>query len=193
MVSRVSVHSEGFDNENRSILVTDYHTEYSLPEMKKVSIRQMWDGFDFCGKLEDIEDDLKDTPDNLCFKLFKKRFVDEQPESDYPEPVFENYSDDDILTEANGMTIWRLTFWTGRDHHDLVKEYLRELRHCVREAVETASGDDTYFDYMPGFVDMFRQICEAFKEYDLYNTFVEGIIKNDPDLELYCDKIGKKD
>lgn len=73
-----------------------------------------------------------------------------------------------------------------------LKEYIDIFQIAAEHAAFTAGGDDDFFDYMPGFVDIFAQLCQVTKQEKRYNKFIANLIKNNPheiDYEFYRETI----
>lgn len=56
------------------------------------------------------------------------------------------------------------------------------LRHLVIQAINNTSGDDDYYDYVPSYVDMYRQACQIFHLSNEYNSFAAEVQKEYPDF-----------
>lgn len=73
-----------------------------------------------------------------------------------------------------------------------LKEYIDSFELAASIAANNAGGDDSFFDYMPGFVDIFAQLCEVTKQEKRYAKFIENLHKTNPheiDYEFYRNTI----
>lgn len=189
MKSVVKHSNIGSSNEYRSLYIQDYHGEYPIPTMNNVHVRDVWDGFDaqeiiaaalFDGERKYDNEELN----KLVEKAFRKIVFD--PDRYEGEPYMindENDISDEVFGHIRCITIW------GNNQEETLNKYLDLYESEVRQAIENASGDDSFFDYMPNFVDTFRQICELFGYKDRYNKMIQEYLLNDSDYEFYVEKI----
>lgn len=85
-------------------------------------------------------------------------------------------------------TIIRLEF----KHEDELETYINLFELVAANIAFSAGGDDDFFDYMPGFIDIFAQLCEVTKQEKRYAKFIKDLIKNNPhdtDYEFYRNTI----
>lgn len=84
-------------------------------------------------------------------------------------------------------TFYELVFWNNTESELLraIESFLDTLRSKALDMVASASGDDDYFDYVPGFVDTYRQACLYFGCEANYLEFVENLDEEFVDNALY--------
>lgn len=95
----------------------------------------------------------------------------------------------------NYADLFRVTFW-GDSNEEIMQRVIHFEKllgnECLRAVEGDAHGDDSFFDYVPSYVDMYRQFCTYFGAYEEYSIFVASIKATDPDFfeeALYCNEI----
>jgi hypothetical protein len=157
---------------HRDYYLIDVHSLYPLPEGNSVSIRDEWNGNDYEELFEQAG--IEDVKGKLI-KAFNKRF----------EGIMKWGQGGEFY---EGIDVIRLTLW---DPLEPFSKGMSEVEYCdifeeeVRKAVEDAGGDDDYYDYMPSFVDLFRQFCELAGLKDRYNKLAEWIEETQEDYNYY--------
>lgn len=172
-------------DEITSFLIVDYHQEYPIPEMLRVSVRKVWDGGDAQDIIKIIKEkhpELISTKEELLVEAFIGNLGIPNKVNDYFEDLDE--VKDDASSIVHSITIWEPS-------KELIEDYLDLYEVRAWGAIIGAGGDDDFFDYMPNFVDTFRQVCEYLGDKERYNKMIKKArsIETDPQFEFYVEEI----
>lgn len=169
----------GTSNECITLLISEIHGEYPMPPLPGITIRKEWGGFIAENLINHFLHPKKATPEEMLatFNRVIKHAV-------RMESIIAYDPNDETMVESSILSI---TFWKtqGKTIEQNINEYMALLKAAVFEAMNTASGDDTYYDYMPSFVDQYRQLCEFFGHHHIteYNNMVSAWIANEESNE----------
>ena len=164
--------NQGCGQGHTDYYLIDVHSAYPLPEGESISIRDVWNGYDYEELFEQAG--IKDVEEKLI-KAFNERF----------KGIMEWNDEDGYF---NGCDVIRLTLWDKLGEFSkgcTAEEYCDLFEAEVRKAIEEASGDDDYYDYMPSFVDVFRQFCQLAGFEERYNKLAEWIEETQEDYNYY--------
>lgn len=169
-----------------AILVYYFHYgEYNFPEIEGIRETQIYSGFDVDDILSKLQP--KRTKKNytqldvelsyMRYKVFRGIIKDYQTGYYRANLAFKPNPE-----EYSNASIIMLEF----PNEAQLKIYLTKLEDDVAEAITSASGDDAFFDYMPGFVDIFAQLCELLGEKKRYNNFIKSFIDHQTEDDSDC-------
>jgi hypothetical protein len=156
------------------ILLLDWNGEYRIPtNFPNIQVKEVWDGYNVSDILDAA---IKDTELNhieLIEKAFNKLICDPNM---IPRLEFEKEDKDKLA--AGYCYVFKVTIrkHTGLEIHDWIDQWLEQLDLIIKDA----GGDDDICDYVPSFIDLFRQVCEALSLPHKYNDFVDKLFKEDP-------------
>lgn len=184
---------EGHMNMHLSVLIQEVHGEYSMPEMPGVTVRHVWHGSDVEDYIESLKDHLNISTEEALVKAFDANIKAHSSEANGAGVAYD--TEDDYLHHSN--ILW-ITFWAGYTREaleQLIQSYMQTLEGLVEKAMEESSGDDDYFDYMPSYVDQYRQLCEYFGDpfIDNYNEMIAAFLAKpeNEDNNIYVEQITK--
>lgn len=171
--------NKGSMNEHLSVLVGLGVSETPLPSMPRVTFQQVFSQDDTETILEYALDKSGDDLKPYVDKVLKRTLAT------YTNEANESQLAIDPTDETETYEIGRLIFWAGtnEDTEYTIKRYMDKLHDAVLHEMETSSGDDDFYDYMPAFVDIYRQLCEYFQgPYPaIYNKLIADTFDSDPD------------
>jgi len=150
-----------------TLTVEDCFGQYPLPIMEGVTIREIWDGDRTEEILESynkiIYNKMKDTR-----KILKKIMMNILGDGLYrsPIPIDGIRSPHSFIIEIHGDAVSLKQWVKVIVSLDLIKESL------------DVSGDDSYYDYFPNYVRMFRSICKELNLPKIYKSTMKIILSN---------------
>ena len=103
----------------------------------------------------------------------------------YKKPNHHVYLEEFVTTTDWVGDFYAITFWveTKEDLLKALTAFLDKLQGMVENAIEEESGgDDSFFDYVPSYVDTFRQACQYLGEHKRYNDFTKWVKKIDKEF-----------
>lgn len=168
-----------------SFILGDPVGEYNYPEIKATGcqspeVRVIWDSTQMGDSLKaigitDPAEEQEKLLQTLKYQIAKYTndvnnglMVDEDPDTSYDRYI--------------QVTIWFDFYSTPEQAQKAFLGYLDMLSQICLEQIINAGGDDDFFDYVPCFVDFYRQICEIMHLPEHYNQFVSQIPRDDPDF-----------
>ena len=150
------------------LAVEDMHGEYSLPEMEGIEIREVWDGnaaSDIITEYLKVSGLVPGVPSgSINEELLRRTMHKILGDGPWrcPQPIDGVDSPTDTIIQIDGKAE-ALTEWAVLVSEDLIKESA------------DVGGDDSYYDYFPGYVYMFRSICKELVLQELYDDTVAQI------------------
>ena len=175
------------------IYVVDIHREHSIPTMKDVvSIQQIWDNY----RVDDVFEDAgfdEEKRKELIKIVFEKRAAAALVEGRLAFDL-----EEERLETAMENNVWEIRFYRINDQsdtefHAMIQDWLDKFEIVVTKAITEAGGDDDFFDYMPNFVDIFRQACELLGCSEQYNACIKPFLGVESEggcvYEFYVDSI----
>jgi len=189
---------ESLNKSPRSImfLVMEAVGEYPVFQGPASNIREMYSGFQLEEYLEHLEPSMKGkTPMEIdeMKKSILSSMVKEWRDPDNVNKYNVCVRDIDMEEHADYYSI---TLWADESEsitlEQAIANYLEDYEEDLKSEWLKAGGDDTWYDYMPSYTDVYRQICEAVQEYDRYNAFVAWYTQNldGSEFSLYVASLG---
>ena len=181
------------DEDCATIMLHDCLGEYDLEtlpgkwDLFGVKVKEIANAFEIGEVLEDagiIKTGDYEKERKYIRKVFQKRM--EYPKEHSNALVC---GQEEIL--ENPGTLYMVEFYSKWDIDYVIADFADALEVYCRGIVETAGGDDDYYDYVPGFVDMFRQFCEMFKLDERYNRFVKKLDSDWVEEAIYVNELYK--
>lgn len=147
----LKIESHGYSNEHITILVEHLHYgEYQLPELAGITSRHAFSGFACSEYIQDAFPEItNEENDKLVEKVYNKRI--KEHEGKYGQIC--KFDTEDGQTDLLTITLWTY------DKSQLIKS-LGEIYNSAINAFNNSSGDDDYYDYMPGYLTCVAQIME---------------------------------
>lgn len=161
----IHISSTNSTNQNCSVIIDTGCNEYTLPEFPGTTVREIFNS-------SNVEDILK-----YAFPKYKTKTIDKLKARVLKETLADycqkdtNGATPPLALDNDSPNLYWITFW-GVDLESCIISYLDNLENEVANAIDTASGDDSYYDYMRSFLDCYRQICELFGLKTRYNKFI---------------------
>lgn len=154
------VENVGYVNECTTLFVEHlHHGEYVLPQCNPVTQRIAWDGFEIMEAFEDYleainvkteNNEFNDTIQTLMRLTFDNR----------AKKIKEKYGQELTLQCDHDYTstILHITLWLYGDRKKEVLKWLQEIYDSACYAYLNSSGDDDFYDYMPGYLQCVAEI-----------------------------------
>jgi len=156
------------DNSYCYLAVEDVFSEYQLPKMEGVDIRERWDGHraeEIIVEYLKVSGLVPNMPPNQVNQELLRRTM-ERVLGDgawcCPRPIEGIDDPSSTIIQISGK-LNVLKDYAGCVSQDLIKE------------AEIVGGDDSYYDYFPGYAQMFRSICLDLGMQELYEQTIETI------------------
>ena len=152
------------------LAVEDMHGEYPLPTMEGIKIREIWNGNDandiLAEYIQIMGKDGKVMPEPVVSEEILEQVMQAMlgyGEWRSPRPIDGIDCPTDTIIQIDGK-VERMREWAVVVAYDLIKESA------------AVGGDDTYYDYFPGYVYMFRSICKELELKELYDQTIDKIL-----------------
>jgi len=154
-----------------ALAVADMHGEYPLPKMEGIEICERWDGSEAGDIIAEYLRIIEGSQESLNKFYITDGILEQVMQATLgygawrcPRPIDGIDSPRDRIIEIRGDEN-RLKDYAGLVAQDLIKES------------EDVGGDDTYYDYFPGYVRMFLSICLDLGMKALYEQTIDTIEK----------------
>jgi hypothetical protein len=128
-------------------LTLNHFGEYELPKYSGLRIKQEFDSYeayDIIAQSGLVENQNSEI-DKVVDKIYQIRKAQVTPHSNFIS---------DQTTDIYQFTIWH----QKEKSQDELPKWLEECYYSALTAMEEASGDDDYYDYMPSYVELVADI-----------------------------------
>jgi hypothetical protein len=88
---------------------------------------------------------------------------------------FNHVIDPGDIADNSGI-IWQLQIQKDQSFPSNLIDFKWRFQDEIKKAAAVTGGDDDYYDYFPGFLDMFRQFSEIIGESEEFKAFVNNIV-----------------
>lgn len=147
-----------------TLYIYDMHGEHPIPKSTGVHIREHFNGHqcqEYLDKLNNPEGDSEIMLKNI-FREYKKECW----------PTFDPVALDDADIPWGIIHAIHI-------NKDWLNNWLIQYKIAIKEAMLNHGGDDDFYDYLPGFVDTYRQVCDYLDIPETFRITLREVIGSD--------------